>query len=259
MIDLFELYQSFISYVNTFAGGWYRPQTDFEQACNDIANELWDLYTSQADRDQAVKDKLIYFLKSRNIIVKNQQQGLYGIFDPPTDYGRYASSRVIYDGNACLPSGEVDGGKCYDGEDEVSQVEEYRDNIQEFKVDLIPNIRWGSVSNHLTKKPTLQNPKITQVDGKFRVLPRTVSVIVLDYYLKPRPAKFAYTIAPANPQTGAGGQIIYNKAESLPLQFPTTVTNDFLVRLGARFGLFTMNQFVSAAANAERQLQNANQ
>lgn len=261
MIDLFDLYQSFLSYVNTFAGGWFRPQTDFEKACNDISNELWDMYTPLAEKDQAAKDKLVYFLTSKNVIVTSGST-FYGTVTPPPDYGRYASARIIvHKGDKCVPCADVDGGKCCNGEFKTQEeiTDEYFDNIQEVKVENISNLRWGSVGGHKTKKPTLEKPKITQVDGVFKVAPRKVSVLVLDYYVRPRPAVFAYTVVPGNPQTGAGGQIVYNRNNSLPLQWPTTVVNDFLVRLGARFGLFTKDQFVTQAAQSERQLQNAGQ
>lgn len=243
MIDLYQLYLSFLSYVNTFQGGWFRPQSDFQRACNDISNNLWNDWTGQAEKSKEVKDNLIYFLKSVNRKV-DAAKGAYGIFNPPANYGRCASVRYITDGTKIIPSPDVNNGECDGFKSEEEITENYYENIVEIGLDDIDNKNWAAVIAHKTKFPTLANPKMTQINSGFKVAPREISVVVLDYYIKPRDAIFGYTVTPGNLQTGAGDQIVYDINLSLPLQWPTTMINEFLARLGERFGIFTRDQLM---------------
>lgn len=261
MIDVYELYQSFTSETNISVGGWWRIQTDFLESCNDASFQLWDKYTSMAERSQEVTDKLRAFLKKKNIIVV--PKGVTGFFDPPKDYERYASARIIVhkELDETIPDKNIEGGKCIGGEFEEQEkiTADYLKQTEERAVDKIANMRWGSVCDHETKKPTLAKPKITQMEGGFEVAPRDVSVIVLNYYIKPPQATFNYTIAAGNPQTGNGGQIIYNKTSSQGLPWPETMIPEFLNILKAKYSNFTRDGFLSQSANQERQMQNAKQ
>jgi len=251
MIDALDLYNSFKSVVNTFTGGWYRPQTDFIVAVNDISNELWEMWTAQAEKSQEIKDNLFPFLVSKNTIVK-AQNGNYGTFIPPPNYGRYASASILFVDEKCVPSQEVDKGRCLNSQNKLvpfksdeDLAKDYYDNVTEVEVEMIDNQRWQSALNHLTKKPSLLRPKINQINNGFRVSPREVSVVVFYYYTRPIHATFMYTIAAGNVDTGAGDQLIYNKVQSTPLQWTSTVVNEFIWRLGERFGLFTHQEFMA--------------
>lgn len=245
MIDSFDLWLSFQSSVNTFQGGWFRPQTDFIQACNDLSKELWVKKTREAEKSQEAKDDLFPFLKSKNYIVSNS--GVYGKFKPDEDYGRFAAARVIVSGINCFPSLSINEGKCSNGDfkTEIDLTEEFYDTVKQYDVELIDDNKWGSVNKHKTKGPTLLNPKMRQIDGGFQVAPRLVSVIVLDYYREPKGATFKYRNAPGNVQTGAGDQIIYDKDNSQPLEWPFNMRDEFLIGLGKRYGVFTRDQFVT--------------
>src|SRR5688500_13174275 len=114
MIDLFDLYESFQSYVNTFQGGWFRPQTDFTKRVNDISKELWVKWTREAEKSTEAKDNLLPFLKSKNLIVSGS--GPYGKLPTPKDYGRFSAARIIVDGEKTYPDKEVEQGKCDNGD-----------------------------------------------------------------------------------------------------------------------------------------------
>lgn len=243
MLSLFTIWSSFQSLVNTAQNSFFRPQTDLQQSVNDISKELWDNWTSQSEKSQQIRDFLAPFLKSKNIIVI-PQNSYYGLVEYPDNYGRYASTRVFSINNDVVPCPDVDNGKCEGFETQQEVNEEYYANILERTVDLIDEQRWAACLEHLTKNPTLKNPKITQIDGGWKVAPRTVSVLVLDYYIRPTEGTFKYTIAPGNPQTGAGDFIQYDPT-SIPLQWPETVLNYFLWKLATRYGLFIGNQFLS--------------
>jgi hypothetical protein len=252
MIDLFDLYESFQSYSNTFIGGWFRPQTDFTKRCNDISKKLWVKWTREAEKSQEAKDNLFPFLKSKNLIVS--AVGPYGKFKPPDGYGRFASARLIIAGDKTYPDKNVDQGKCANGEFKTEQelTEEYYDSIEQSDVELIDDQKWGAVNTHLTKKPTLLKPKIRQIDNGFEVAPRQVSVIVLDYYVEPKEATFIYSISLGNVETGAGDQIIYDKNNSQPLEWPATVRNEFLIELGQAYGIFTRDQFMAQVTQQQK-------
>lgn len=245
MIDVYDLYQSFCSTVNQQLGGWFRPNTDFLQKCNDISKELWVKWTDEAEKSQEAKDNLLPFLVSKNMIVLNK--GVYGTFQPPKDYGRFASGRIIVAGKLCVPCKEVDEGKCSNGDFTPPEqlTEDYYNGIEQHDIDLIDDQKWGACNAHLTKKPTLKKPKMRQIDAGFQVAPREISVVVIDYYRPPVEATFVYDKSPGNEQTGAGDMIIYNKKDSQPLEWPFNVRDEFLNRLGLAYSLFTKDQFLS--------------
>lgn len=253
MIDPFYLWSSFRSVSNVYQGGWWRIQTDFIQAVNDISKKLWVKWSREAEKSQEAKDNMQSFFRSKNLIVDNK--AIYGTFKNPENYGRFAAARIIVSKDQCLPCREVDEGKCSNGDFKTQDelTEEYYNSVEQFDVDLIDDQRWGAVNAHLTKKPTLKRPKMRQIDGGFQVAPRLISVVVMDYYVPPKEATFVYTISPGNVQTGAGDQIIYNKDQSKPLEWPPTVINEFLIELGIRYGTFTRDQFLAQMSLQEKQ------
>lgn len=272
-ISPFNLFQSFQSYVNTYIGGWFRPQTDFQVATNDISNDLWEKWTKQAEKSQEIRDNLGPFLRSKNRKAV-PQNSYYSIFTPPDDYGRFASARIILEGSKCMSCDWLDNnikpqGSCNETDIESQEVvtQEFYENMQERQIDMVDNQRWGAVCQHLTKAPSLDDPKLTQFSQdiagpnkttvsqiSFKVAPRAVSGVVLDYYIRPTPCVFGYTIAPGNVQTGAGDQIIYDPNKSTNLQWPSTVINEFLWRLGERYGLFTRDQFMANTSTGQKNM-----
>lgn len=245
-IDTNYLYESFIANVNTFQGGFYPPASVFIKVVNNISNEMWEQKVNEAENNQKNQDELQPFLKTKNCIVSNTNQ-TYGLFDNPADYGGYSSARIIvYQGKTV---GYEDCTTCgnkpeYDEEERYQMVQRYLDGIVEHDVKKINNSKWGSCISSVTKPPTLEKPKITQTTNGYKVAPRNVSVVLLDYYTRPVDATYDYTTVPGNPQTGSGDQIIYNP-NSIKLQWNSTVINEFLWNLGVRFSIYTRDQFLA--------------
>lgn len=254
MISLYSIWSSFQSYVNTFQGSWYRPTTDFQPAVNDISKDLWNEETAKAEKSQEIKDNLAPFSRSKNLIVESQTS-TFGLLKYPSDYGRLSSARIIVHNNTCIPCAEVNEGNCDNGDFKTQEevTDEYLDNITQYFVEVVDNQKWAACLNHLTKKPTLEKPKMTQYNTGWNVSPRKVSVVVLDYYVRPKEGTFNYTITPGNPITGEGDFLVYNDATSEKLEWPETMLPEFVVRLGERFGLFTRDQFVSAFSTQQKQ------
>lgn len=250
-IDTNDLYNDFIATVNTFQGGFYPPATVFIRVVNDISNEMWVEKTNEAENNQQNQDDLYPFLKTKNCIV-NSSNVTYGVFDYPKDYGAYSSAGIaVYQGKTVgYDDCDVCGSKKQeDDEEKYQMIQRYLDNIVEHDVKKISNSKWRNCLSSVTKPPTLEKPKITQKNNVLYVAPRTISVIIFDYYTEPIPATYAYTTVPGNPQTGAGDQIIYNKSASVPLEWSTNVINEFLWRLGVKFGLYTKDQFLTQFSN----------
>lgn len=247
MITSFSIYQKFQAFVNTFQGGWYRPYSDFIQMLNSISNQVWEELTAMADKSEEIKDNLSPFLISKNIIVKSVDS-YYGFLAFPATYGRFATATVLVaPDETCCPSKEADG---FQSQEQIT--DEYYDSLKEYEVMEVDQQKWGACLTHLTKAPTLTSPKITRTTNGFKVAPRKVSVIVFNYYRKPIDAEFKYTVASPNVQTGAGDQIIYDTS-SKPLEWPETMVDEFVIRLGERYGLYTRDQFVSGFSGQLKQ------
>jgi hypothetical protein len=252
MIDAFDLWNSFQSAVNTEQGGWFRPQTDFIQACNDISKNLWNKGRKEAEKSQFWKDNMAPFMKTKNFLVKTPK--VHAWFKPDSDYGGFAAARIIVYKGMSITDKNIDEGKCANDNEFVSDTklsEDYYDNVREYDVELVDDIKWGAMNRHKTKGPTLDKPKMRQVDGGFQILPRGVTVVVLDYYREPKTATYLYTPSPGNEQTGAGDNIIYNP-ESQPLEWPFNMRDEFLIELGARYGVFTRQEFLYSVSQQSK-------
>lgn len=252
-IDTNDLWLDLAAAVNISQNGWFRPETDFIRAVNEISIKLWNKWTAVAEKSQEEKDKLFVFLKKKNIAV-NTTASYYGTFPKPTDYGRLASARIVVHKEKTLPDKQIEDGKC-DGLKTTEEInDEYYDNVSESVCDIIDNQRWAAYCQHLTKGPTLQKPGITQINNQFNVAPRKISVVALDYYIEPTPATYEYSVTAGNPQTGSGDQIVYN-TNSVKLQWPQQVRNEFLQELVNWYNRYIKDQERNNIHLSQKQVQ----
>lgn len=252
MIDAFDLWNSFQSAVNTFQGGFFRPQTDFIQACNDLSKKFWNTGRKEAEKSQFWKDNMAPFMKKKNYKVLAPKVNAY--FKPDKDYGGFAAARIIVYKDSFLTDRTVDEGKCANDSEFVSDVElseDYYENVREYDIELIDDIKWGAMNRHKTKGPTLDKPKMRQIDGGFEVLPRKVTVVVLDYYREPVNATYLYSISAGDEQTGAGDNLIYSQ-QSRPLEWPFNMRDEFLIGLGERYSVFTRQEFLYSVSQQSK-------
>lgn len=253
-IPTFSLWQDFQSENNVSQNGWFRPETDFIRGVNVTSIKFWNKYTAIAERSQEAKDKLFPFQRSKNIVV-NSASGYYGFAKKPDDYGRLASIRiVVHKSGITCPSKAIDDGKCDDWQTKEEFEDDYLDHVTEYRAEIIQNQNWASFCEHLTKGPKLDRPGVTQINEGFQVAPRKVSVIALNYYINPSPATFKYTIAPGNPQTGAGDQIIFDTS-SAPIPWPEQMRQEFLEELKDWYILYIRDQVGNQISNSQKQLQ----
>ncbi len=257
-ITSFNLYNIFCSEVNTYQGGFFRPDRDFINSVNRISLDIWDKWTAQAEKSQEITDELAPFTKSVNLLVKQTNQA-YGLLAYPPDYARFSSARILLHDNETVEDDccSTWNGKEYtkvceaETEEQAAQrVSDYKDGIVESQVYKIDNSRWSAILTHRNKKPTFEDPAMTQVDAGFKVAPRQVSVIVLDYFVKPTTATFNYTIAQGNPQTGSGDYLIYNP-NSIPLQWNATMIPYFIDELRKVYSRYTRDGLLFQMSNTK--------
>lgn len=242
-ISIYDLWLSFQSYSNTFQGGWYRPQSDFQQRVNDFSKELFIEYSNEAERSQKARDNLFFLLKSAQIKC-DKVKANYSIVKPPAGYARFSGMSILV-----TPEGET----CEDsGGDDENRESDYLENISRVSVELIDSMRWDSCLQHETKKPTLGKPKTTFMSEAFRVAPRSITSVILDYYIEPEDAVFAYTVTPVDNRDGEGGVIVFDKSRSRNLPWPETMKNEFIVRLGESYGLFTRDSLMTQFSTQQK-------
>ncbi len=255
-IDLYELYQDVVSKVNTPQGGHFRPQTDFENAVNAINTELFEEKYNEWERSQDISDDLAPFLKSVNVIITSKTSESYDVVPYPPEYEHFSSARIFLgkvDGGAkgCMCEGlEIfkGGDKCqtWDDPDVAALKEQHKgDSINEIKIKKVDNGRWNAALRHVRKRPTYDNPIITQYEGGFKIAPKNLGIIRMDYLKTPKKIKFAYT-------TGTNDQILYDINNSIQLEWSATLKSEFLARLGKRYFMRTREDDWYAASEQER-------
>lgn len=234
-IDPFDLWNDFKSWVNTQQGGFMPPQGVFTRVANVSSLELWKKLTGVAEKSQEIKDMLLPFLVSKNVLTQ-PANSYYTIAQPPVNYGRFATAKILLTKDKkTIPDPSVDNGKCCKGnivniqiKTDAELAQDYYDNTVEAEIQMVDNQKWSAMLQHKTKSPTFEKPKMTQVNGSFKVAPREVSVVVFNYYTEPVDAVFAYTPTPGNPQTGSGGSINYDPNASTQFQWTKIAKTELL-------------------------------
>lgn len=238
-LNIFDIYQKVCSLANVQQGGQYRPVEDFTKDYNAVSSELFVDLIKQFQLDQVLTDQLMPFIKTYNINVTAQPGKTYDLVTVPSDYEYFASMRVIrqkdehkcgYDSRYPIIDGD---GTCTQVEDPdyAQMVANYAGaNMEEKRIDLIDNGRWQSCLDSVRKGPTFDEPKCTQFDSGFKLAPKGLSSIVLDYFKTPRVAVFGYTI-------GTGDIIEYSSSGSTQLEWTNTVENEFITRLLKKYAI----------------------
>lgn len=256
MINIFDLLKSLQAIVNPQQGGHIRPQQNYQRWLNEIQQELIEELVRQWEKNQVISDKLTPFLRSVNVALVPQPGKPYDIFLRPADYRYFSSARVLLSGedatsgSACATCCTIDGatGKQvkFVDEDEVALNQQSAGSSDiEASVTKVDNMRWASALGHKIKKPTVKRPIITGFDGGFKIAPRGIGVVVMDYFRKPADAVFAYTLGPDE-------QIIFDPVASVNLEWDANMIPDFLARLEIRYGAYVREDFAYQAGQLHR-------
>lgn len=261
MIDAFDLYNDFVSRVNTFQGGSFSFNQDFVSNVNAIMFDIWERETKNARKSRESKDNVIAFHVSKNIIIPNSPFSRYSILPLPPDYGKFSSMRIVLSTTTItennvvcttIPDTSIDKGKCFDGKKlKVIPIAQTNTSTQisEISLEEINDDQWSGCLQHKTKYPKVSNPKMVQIDGSFQIAPKAISVVVFSYYKMPAPITVSVQYTSGDNQYGEGDEVIYTATPASQILFPLNLKNEFLWRLGTIYGYFTRSQFLAELAN----------
>lgn len=247
MITLFDLWEKFCGEYNTHQGGHVRPHRNFTNWVNNISISLFEeKFTGAWEKNQKIIDDLGKpFLRSTP--AQSTAGGpTYDIVSFPGDYAHFSAARYFHkEGTFDSCDGCKVEIKSPAGEDDY-KYETYvaGDGSIEQQIEMVKSDKWGSLMKHLVKRPKPTKPKMTQYDGGFKLAPKGIGTIYIDYLRKPKVATFLYTL-------GVGDQIIYNPA-SQPLEWSELVINEFLQALGLKYGKFIRESFIYQTSDKEK-------
>lgn len=241
-MDLFELYNDACADLNTQQTGHLRPQRNFQSWINTISLDLFNYIYSLGGKNQKLKDLLdLAFLKPVNAPLTVVAGANYDFITAPADYAYFGSVRAFKNeskncGCICEKVDILNGeGICgaYDDPD-FQEIRELYKGIAtgETRARKIDNNKWGSALDHKLKKPSWNRVLLTEVEKGFKVVPKGMGIVLLDYYRYPAKAFFAYT-------TNPDGTVNYNLAGSTQLDWPLQAKPMFLAALKARFASWT--------------------
>jgi hypothetical protein len=155
---------------------------------------------------QTITDDIRPFIRTVPIT-----KGVNGFFPYPTDYVRYSAAEydMITNNNTCGGQPTVD----------TQSIEPVTDEQKKFR------------KNNTIIKPNTEFPIISFEDGGFLIDPKSISSFRLTYLRKPVVPYFAYTIDPVT------GDVIYDPTNSVQLEYPEIMHNDYAAMLLKYIGL----------------------
>lgn len=257
-MDIFDLWQKIMAIVNTQQGGFIRPQINFQNWLNMISRELHAETFADWEVSQTVDDRLAKpFLKTVNVPLVPQTGQMYDVAPYPADYAYYSSMRLLKkngDNIGCVCE-DLDfinkKGECkpYTDPDyaELKNLNRGKDLV-ELGFNKIDNQRWSSVLVHPRQKPAPDRPYLTQFTGGFKIAPKGLGIVILDYIKQPIDAVFAYTIDPVT------DIIIYDKANSTQLEWDSITEPEFMARLIKKYAIYTSQDNVYSIGENERKI-----
>lgn len=234
-ININTFRKQLLNTTNKWRSGHLPPsrQDDFlQQASIELFNEK----VLSASKSNKLDDDLAPFLKSKNINVSTPAGLNYGLLLRPADYNKFWSIRAFFSGSES--DGMVSCG-CPSSEpvpcdavanlqqDEVPVVD--MPILKEVNVTKVDGSMWSAVLMHRSKMPTLDNPYCTQYDAGFKVAPRNITVVTMDYYRLPVTAVFGYTLL-------SNSYYQYDPSTSVNIEWPATVLDELIDRTIRIFG-----------------------
>jgi hypothetical protein len=235
-IDIFDLYNNLLSNVNSQQGGHVRPQVDFENFLNQVNSELYREKLKEWEKSQIITDELKPFLKSVSVIITPLSAESYDLVPYPPEYENFSSARIFLSketGTGCLCDklDVVDNGTCKQWEDPdvvALRNKNVGGTMQEIPIAKVDNQRWGAATSHAFRKPANDRPIMTQYESGFKIAPKNLGIIRLDYFRAPKNVKFGYTTSPSD-------QILYDANTSIQLEWSPTMRSEILARLEKKY------------------------
>lgn len=238
-MNIGEIYQ-FVNFVlNKYQSGSYSPD-EFNQVLAATYLDLFKIkiglpeeyqYPSKTTTggvarqnyqgSQNITDDLRYFIKTVSI---NKQSS--GFFLYPDNYIRHSASEYDYIINNHVCTGVPSVTE--------QSIEPVTDEQKKFR------------KNNSVIMPTLEYPIISFEDGGFLINPTTISTFRLTYLRKPLKPVLGYTL-------DAAGNVIYDPATSVQLDYPEIMHNDYCAIIGKYIGINIRDAEVTGF-NEQRQI-----
>lgn len=165
-VNTFKLFTEFVS--NKVQSGNSVSVSQFNDVANRAQMQLFEKDFQTFLMTNEISEYLKVFLKN-----KIYSGVTTGEISYPSDFQHLASLRRYY----IKPSG---GGK-------------------EVPVTPVKNASWGEIQISSLNAPTLRYPKFSEFSDVIRVLPQNVGILMMDYFKKPTPAVWGYTVANSRP------------------------------------------------------------
>jgi hypothetical protein len=263
MIHLFQLYERFIARVNTHQGGHASPHRKFMSWVKDINIELFQEYYKAYEKSKDISDKITPFYQSFNVVIEGVPGQMYDLVRRPDGYSRIGSIRVYRRGQqACGISGNTTiDCNCNEAHcpslidaDEAAQFEQAQDDqIQEVEVVRVDSARWSALAKRQTKGASFDAPKCTLFDEGFKIAPKRLGVVVVDFFRLPVEPVFNYKIINQGTEIE---QIQFVEAGSVHLEWDATLMPEFLARLETMYGTFIRNSGLVRQGEADKAASN---
>lgn len=200
MITLCQIYSDFKGANNVWQQGHFRPLS-FEYAVYEAILEIFNAGKKEWEQNQVISDELRPFFKSTLVPIKQVAAG--GMIAYPPDYSQFSTLRYFNKsrtrGSKGLKIGDCDDtmdpktGKCTPLREE-EKAELAQQDLYEFDIPKIDNSRWGAACEHEFIPLDLENPGCTQYSAGFKVLPKSLGWVVLDYLAIPERPKIVFTV-----------------------------------------------------------------
>lgn len=230
-IDIWQLWLALKSNTNTKQGGHLRLR-DFNSWVEQASLEIFKESIEQWQKTQFITDDIRTFLVSTTTTTKKTTKN-YRLLEYPKDYAFFSSARIFMEGEEVVKCPELGGEE---------PPESILADLCEVGVTYVDNARWGNVCNHKIIPPSISKSRvfITQFDEGFKVAPKEVGYITIDYFRYPKKAELKF-LASALPDQE------YDSANTNQMEWNDTVQNKFLARLEVFYSKFIREPFLLGA------------
>lgn len=219
MINVNDLKMAIEGEVNTSQSGMVSPSL-FDLMTWKINMKLFKKKCRESESSQEIIEDIASFLKSVNKMVAVPNGSNYGRISYPSDYGYFMNARIYVQEDSVVcpcPNSVSDTDVCNKWGD-TSLISNIK--LTEVPMTKVDNSRWAGILDHVRLKPTLSNPKMTQYADGFKIAPKDVSVMTLDYYRLPIRSKWNYI--------AVGDYFDYTPTGSVQLDWVETMFGEFV-------------------------------
>ena len=239
MISICQLYIDFKGANNTWANGHFRPQS-FIYAVHEAQMEIFNELRKAWENNNIVDDNLRNFFISAQVPIKDIKKGV--LIEYPKNYSTFSSLGLFSktDKSAGLLCSDLDildveKKECRALREEEKETgnEVLSNQLIERDIRKVPNQKWRAAVSHEFIKPSIENPICTQYNTGFKVLPKELGNVVLDYLSLP--------VRPVLNYTKKNQAFICDK-ECVDLAWGEEILPELMSRIKTKYASYTSNQ-----------------